>query len=450
MQPINAIALFRLSVLGPLASRERLEHGELTQIIRDLAKNRYDIPDSKRVFVSEKTIEHWYRLWKQDGINALAPKTRLDRGKSKLSQAVQDAIIECKTDNPKRSLDTIIMILEDSGLVARDELKRSSVHRLLQQRNLSRPTQSAPATERRSYNALSAGDLWCGDVMHGPKYLIDGVSRKVYLVSLMDDASRLLPHSAFCLGETALDIEGVLKQAVLKRGLPVKLVVDNGAAYRAHSLQGICARLSIRLIYCRPYDPESKGKIERFHRTFRQQFLTEMDPQSIKSLADLNTLLWAWIDQNYHQSVHKGLKGLTPLQRYQQDLSHIQPLGAYANRIDDLFYHRESRRVRKDGTISYGSNFYEVPSELVGKTVQLVFDPHTLTPLAVESDEGETLGAVTPQDLQANNQRKRQRPQSSSEEPPAAPQKSANVLVTALQKQTTKLALPGNSKNKGS
>jgi putative transposase len=255
MQPINAIALFRLSVLGPLASRERLEHGELTQIIRDLAKSRYDIPDSKRVFVSEKTIEHWYRLWKQDGIDALTPKTRLDRGKSKLSQAVQDAIIECKTDNPKRSLDTIIMILEDSGLVARDELKRSSVHRLLQQRNLSRPTQSAPAIERRSYNALSAGDLWCGDVMHGPKYLIDGVSRKVYLVSLMDDASRLLPHSAFCLGETALDIEGVLKQAVLKRGLPVKLVVDNGAAYRAHSLQGICARLSIRLIYCRPYDP---------------------------------------------------------------------------------------------------------------------------------------------------------------------------------------------------
>ena|GEM_PF-4020822 len=56
----------------------------------------------------------------------------------------------------------------------------------------------------------------------------------------MDDASRLLTHSAFCLGETALDIEGGLKQALLKRGVPRKLVVDNGTAYRSGSLQGIC------------------------------------------------------------------------------------------------------------------------------------------------------------------------------------------------------------------
>jgi putative transposase len=450
MQPINTVALFRLSVLGPLASREQLEHGELTQIIRELAKSRYDIPDSKRVFVSEKTIEHWYRLWKQDGIDALAPKTRLDRGKSKLSQAVQDAIIECKKDNLKRSLDTIIMMLEDSGVVTNNALKRSSVHRLLKQHNLSRPPQSAPTIERRSYNAYTAGELWCGDVMHGPKLTIDNVLRKVYLVSLMDDASRSLPHSAFCLGETALDIEGVLKQAVLKRGLPVKLVVDNGAAYRAGSLQGICARLSIRLIYCRPYDPQSKAKLERFHATFRRQFLSELDPQSIKTLADLNTLLWAWIDQNYHQRVHKGLEGLTPQQRYQQDLPRVRQLGVHTTHIDEIFYHRQTRTVRKDGTVSYEGDLYEVPFELVGQRVQLVFDPHTLTPLTVETDEGETLGKVTPQDLLANNGRRRQRPKTASTQPDISPPKAANVLENALQKQTSRLAVPGHSKTQGS
>src|SRR3546814_5509931 len=82
----------------------------------------------------------------------------------------------------------------------------------------------------------------------------------------MDDASRLITHSAFCLGETALDIEGVLKQALLKRGACRKLVVDNGAAYRAQTLQGICVRLGVQLIYCRPYAPEGKGKLERWHR----------------------------------------------------------------------------------------------------------------------------------------------------------------------------------------
>src|SRR3546814_2779578 len=98
--------------------------------------------------------------------------------------------------------------------------------------------------------------------MHGPAIPVAGRQRKVYLVSLMDDASRLITHSAFCLGETALDIEGVLKQALLKRGVCRKLVVDNGAAYRAQTLQGICVRLGVQLIYCRPYAPEGKGRSE--------------------------------------------------------------------------------------------------------------------------------------------------------------------------------------------
>ena len=116
----------------------------------------------------------------------------------------------------------------------------------------------------------------------------------------MDDASRLITHSAFCLGEKAVDIEGVLKQAVLKRGLCRKLVIDNGSAYRAGSLQSICARLDIRLIYCRPFEPQSKGKLERWHRVVHQQFVSELVDEKITSLADINARLWAWIDTIYH------------------------------------------------------------------------------------------------------------------------------------------------------
>lgn len=443
MQTIHPTALFRLSVLGPLASRERLEHGELTRIIRQLAQNHYDIPDSKRTGLSEKTIANWYRLYRQAGIDALAPKARKDQGQSKLSEAIQQAIINCKEDNPKRSLDTIIMVLESCGLVAHGELKRATIHRLLRRYNLSRPPESTEVTERRSYNALYAGDLWCSDVMHGPKLSLERGLRKVYLVSIMDDASRLLTHSAFCFGETALDIEGVLKQAALKRGLPVKLVVDNGAAYRAKTLQGICARLGIRLIYCRPYDPESKGKLERFHRVVRQQFLSELEPANIDTLAALNARLWAWIEQIYHRKPHRSLDGLTPLQRYQKDLHHIRPLGRYANDFDSIFYHRLTRKVRKDGTVSYNNQFYEVPCQLVGQHVQLVIDPHDQRPLSIESEQGKHLGAVTPLDRLANNERRRQRPQA-SDELPSSPSKRVNVVEMALERQTERLALPLN------
>jgi hypothetical protein len=259
--------------------------------------------------------------------------------------------------------------------------------------------------------------------MHGPKVVVRGQWRKTYLVSLFDDASRLIAHSAFCLGETALDIEGVLKQAVLKRGLPRKLVVDNGSAYRAQTLQGICARLAIHLIYCRPYAPEGKGKLERWHRTFRDQFLSELDERRIADLDDLNARLWAWIEQIYHRTPHGGLDGLTPLARYQQDLPRIRTLGQQAAHLDAIFFHRLRRFVRKDGTVSYQGNRFEVPYPLVGKTVHLVVDPHAGAVVGVEDDEGNALGAATPLDAVANLHRQRRKPdpEDSSGHPPSGP-----------------------------
>lgn len=411
MKEINPKALFRLSVLGPLVSRERLERGELQQIIRDLAQREYAIPGSHRRRLGEKTIEAWYYTWRKSGIEGLAPKSRIDRGLSKLSPAIQEAIIKAKRENPRRSIRQIRQLLESAGLAARDSLSRSAIHRLLQQHGLSRITGSASLPEeKRSFVAESAGVIWYGDVMHGPRVPVNGHLRKTYLVSLIDDASRLVNHSAFCLGETALDIEGVLKQALLKRGVPIKLVVDNGAAYRAHSLRGICARLGIHLIYCRPYSPESKGKLERWHRTFRDQFLSEIDERHITCLDDLNARLWAWLEQIYHRTAHAGLDGMTPLARYQRDLAKIRGLGPRAAQIDALFYHRLNRCVHKDGTVSYQGKRFEVPYELSGKTVKLVIDPHSASVIGVENDSGERMGAATPLDTVANIHRVRRKP----------------------------------------
>ena len=246
-------------MLGPLASRERLERGELQQLIRDLSSREYAVPDSKRRHLGEKTIEAWYYAWRRDGINGLQPKTRDDSGRSKIAAPIQEAVLAAKRDNPRRSIRQIVRLLEAAGTVPRQSLSRSATHRLLLQHGLSQIAGSGHLPEeKRSFTAEFAGSIWYGDVMHGPRVPVKGQLRKTYLVSLIDDASRLVAHSAFCLGETALDVEGVLKQALLRRGVPIKLVVDNGAAYRAHTLQGVCARLGIHLIFCRPYAPEGK------------------------------------------------------------------------------------------------------------------------------------------------------------------------------------------------
>jgi len=406
---IHPVALFRLSVLGPLTSRDYLGHGELKAMLAQLATQPYNIPGTRRRFLSEKTIEAWYYEWKRDGVDALTPKPRKDRGSCKLNTHLQAIILQAKRDNPSRSLDELIRLLEVEGIVSIGQLKRSTVHRLLKRYGLSKPaaTDGQPI-ERRSYEARTAGDIWYGDVMHGPKVTINNQLRKTYLVSLMDDASRLICHSAFCPGETALDIEHVLKQALLKRGLPKRLVIDNGAAYRAASLQGICARLNIRLIYCRPYEPEGKGKLERWHRVVRQQFVTELHSGHLQNLDTLNQALWAWVDRVYHLREHSVL-ATTPLKRWQQDIEKMRSLGPFAHQIDALFYHRHLRKVRKDGTVSMGGQLFEVDYLLAGRKVQLVVDPQTQTVVGVESPEGDSLGLATLLDKLGNCHRQRQR-----------------------------------------
>jgi transposase InsO family protein len=419
MKELDRIALFRLSVLGPLVSRPSLERGELQTVLRELTQKEYAIPGSRRRHVAEKTLQGWYYRYLRDGIDGLAPKRRCDRGRSKLESAIQEALLAAKRENPRRSLATLQQWLEHSGQVERGSISRSAIHRLLKQHGISRPSTGASVPEeRRRFTAAHANDIWYGDVMHGPRVRVRGRSRKAYLVSLFDDASRLVCHSAFCLGETALDIEGVLKQAVLKRGVARKLIVDNGAAYRAATLQQICARLGITLIHCRPYMPESKGKLERWHRTLRGSFLSEIGHEAALGLADLNARLWAWTEQIYHHAAHAGLAGLTPLARYQQDLAHIRPLGTRAAQLDSIFHHRLQRDVRKDGTVSYQGRAFEVPYELSGRRVWLVVDPHTGEVVGVEDEVGNSIGAATPLDLLANAHRRRRKPGST---PPATP-----------------------------
>lgn len=439
MTRIHPMALFRLSVLGPLAAREVLARGELKRLLRELASRTYVEPSGKSVRLAEKTVESWYYAWRHDGIQALEPSPRVDRGHSKIDLEVQTALLAAKREKPRRSLNTLVDLMERQGRVAQGSLPRSSVHRLLKAHGLSRPTGAASEPiERRRFVAAHAGDLWQGDVMHGPKIPVAGHLRKVYLVSLMDDASRLITHSAFCTDEGALAIEGVLKQALLKRGLPARLLIDNGPAYRSASLQGICARLEIRLIYCAPYEPEAKGKLERWHRTVRDQFLSELDLRQVRDLDDLNARLWAWLDQCYHVRPHSGLEGLTPLARYQRDLLRVRPLGALTAHLDALFHHRHPRTVRKDGTVSLEGQIFEVPYELAGERVVLVVDPHRGQVVGVENDKGEALGRATPLDARANLTRKRRRPSAPAPEPTGH---GPNAVELALAQQHAALIL---------
>lgn len=448
MKQIHPIALFRLTVLGQLASRLHFNKGELKRVIKDLAEKPYAIPNSRRMYLSEASIERWYYLWKKGGIDALVPIERSDSGKSQLTIEIQKALLAAKLDKPSRSINQLIRLLEMNHTISKNQLSRSSVYRVLKFNNLSSRIVNTPETiERRSFVAEHAGDIWQGDVLHGPKIFINGKCQKTYLVTFMDDASRLITHSEFRLGETALDIQAVLKQALLKRGIPNRIILDNGSAYRAGDLQSICARLQIRLVFCRPYTPQGKGKLERWHSRVRSEFINELDLQKLNLLEDLNARMWAYLDQIYHVTKHAGLEqNLTPLERWRIDIAHVRQLGVWALQIDAMFYHRIERKVRKDGCVSIAGKWFEVPYELTGKKVMIVFDPETNRGKWVESLDGVRLGDIVLLDKVHNTHRQRQRPiqESAATQLPAV---GSNPIELAYKQQQESLII-NQSKDK--
>ena len=117
--------------------------------------------------------------------------------------------------------------------------------------------------------------------MFGPQ--VGGTQAK--LIAFIDDASRVLCHGEFFLDENADSMIRALRSAFYKRGLPEQLLVDNGSIYCSQEITLICARVGCILRHTAVRDAAAKGKIERFFRRVRDQFLIRnLDLSSIQRL----------------------------------------------------------------------------------------------------------------------------------------------------------------------
>lgn len=370
----RSIALWRVSVLGPLISA-RLEHGEVRAMCEQTASRTHQMPDGRFVVLSWRTVETWHYAYKRGGFAALMPQTRSDRGSSRaIPEQLAELVVRAKREKPRRSVRRIIRMLERAGKVRRGELSRSSVHRLLARHGVSSRPVRGPAAERRSWISEHAGDLWVGDVLHGPVVIgPDARLRKSYLISEIDSATRFMPHSFFALSEGAVEHEHGLREALLKYGRPRAYYVDNGSAYKAHSLSMICAELGIDVTHTEPRDAEAKGVIERWHRTWREEVGDELPAQPLP-LAELQSKHWAWLAVEYHRRTH-DTTGRAPLDHWLSEVHELRALPA-GKKMDEVFLHRERRLVRKDGTVRFGGRLLEVRPELCGHRVELRFDPN--------------------------------------------------------------------------
>lgn len=373
------IGLFRYGLISDVLRPEGGETSlKLYQRLREKAGRSYCIPGSRRTRVAEETLRDWIQLYKEGGFDALKPKPRKDIGSARaIPQAVIDALVDFKDQHRDHSVSMVIDEVKKTHEVARaTTLPLSTVHRVLSRAGVMDRHPECPTTKDRRHFAFErAGELWMSDVMHGPSVVVSGRRKqKAYLICMLDDATRVIPYAAFALSEGTVAFLLVLRQAVMRRGIPLRLYVDNGSAFRSHHLALVCARLGITLIHARPYQPAGKGKQERFFRTVRMRFLPTLGPADLGSLDALNRRLWAWVEGEYHRAPHRGLDGTTPLDAWAMRSGDVRTAGPELD-LHEMFLFEQKRKVHKDRTLSLDGVAYEVDAALVGEMVTVRFDP---------------------------------------------------------------------------
>lgn len=406
------VAVFRFGIIHDFVNGVKLDRGEQERLLKEKCGKRYVIPHSPRTHIGRSTILRWIKAYHDSNgkIEALYPRDRSDRGVSRgLDEDTSLALIRLREEKPKSTVPDLISTMYRREIVPGDvNLNLSTVYRFMHSQGLMERSLSKPE-DRRKYEAEFPNDIWQSDAMHGPMVESNGRKRKSYLLAFIDDQSRLVPHGEFYFSEGLSSYMQALEQALMKRGLPRKLYLDNGPAFRSKHLEHVTASLGIALIHARPYKPQGKGKIERFFRTVRMQFLTGFRGES---LYDLNETFDLWLNDVYHRRKHSST-GESPFSRF---TSHMECIRTAPKDIRDYFRNHARRRVARDRSITLNGKLYEAPVSLIGKQVLLLY--HDASPERIEvTYNHKSYGYLTPLDLHINTRVKRDRNKGTDIEP---------------------------------
>lgn len=372
------IAQFRFGVIAELTGWRKLRRGQRERLLREKSGCEWKIPNSERSYISRSTILNWLRRYEESGgkLESLYPCERADKGKTRaINEEDALSLINLKKELKGASLPVIMKVARQRKILPLNfKTSYATIYRFFQRNGLMED--EVVQIDRRRFEAEYPNEIWQSDCMHGPKVKVNGKMTKTFLFAFIDDMSRLIPHAEFYLHERIDSYIDALQKAIEKRGLPRKLYLDNAPSFRSQLLGHATASLAIALIHSRAYQPEGRGKIERWFKTVRMQFLSTISDGL--TLEELNEKLWQWIEKQYHQEIHSSTKE-APLSRY---LKHIHLIREAPKDLYDYFRKRILRKVHKDRTISVGGRIYEGPVELIGKTAVLLY--HEQDPSRVE------------------------------------------------------------------
>ena len=423
------VALFRLAVLGDLIHTEQ-RHGGLRRALQAKSREVWLCPDGRSRRIAVKTIQSWLYSYRKRGFAGLIPRQRRDKGSCKaIPEALQSLILGMKQEDPGRSIPLILNELRSAGLMRHKQFSTSALARFLKRHGLSGPVAELSTPVRYRFVAARCGELWQGDACHGPKLFDPGSGREVRakIFGLLDDKSRLVPYLRASFHERQEDFLRVLIEAIQRRGIPGSILLDNHGSFTGGEARVACAQLGIRLVFARPYDGPSKGKIERFWRTLRSHVLDRLDRCKVKTLDDLNVRLMTWVASEYNQRPHAGLSGRTPLSVFEEDAEQVRFVED-TDQIQSAMVATVERVARNDSTCTWRGRTFEVPPHLRGRRVTLHYN--LLRPERVWIEDAAVQIPLREVDPVANARRPRPRPRSGSKATP--PRTSLNAVEDLL------------------
>jgi putative transposase len=387
-QLAEAIALHRWAVIAEVVN-PKLTPAERGVVARAVAERRHAHPDGSQRVYGRSTIDRWVRDWRAGGLEGLRPKVRSDSGLVRYRPELLEEAAALRLELPTRSAAAISdMLCQRHGV----RVPERTVANYLRRRGLHREALTAEPKVFGRYEASAPNERWITDVLIGPwvPYPKVGSSIRARLFLIVDDHSRLLVHGRFCRLENARAGQEVLRSAILRRGLPDVLYADNGAPFSNRALDRTCAILGIRLVHSKPYSPEGRGKQERLNRYIRERFITEAEHSGIEDLAELNDRFEAWAEQVANRRVHAET-GQSPAERWAPG----EPRAVDVGRLAEAFRWSTTRRVTRTATVSLEGNTYSVNPALVGRRVELRYQPEDLSTIEVYLD-GRPAGVAIP------------------------------------------------------
>lgn len=374
-------ALFRFSVIGNLLASPP-KQGELREKIAILANQVWIHPTTKENFrIGFSTIEKWYyrvKDEKQSPVDVLIKKKRGDFNISKvmtfkIKQALEkqtklhpgwskklhsdnlNIIVANNKLEKAPSYSTVKVYLSKIGYIkqsSRNSRKLGYKNSMLIKNNF----------EQRSYEHEHVGAMFHLDFHNCSREIITSSGEIVVprLLGIIDDASRLIAHLQWYLSETAENLVHGFMQAIQKRGLPRKLMSDNGSAMLSKEFTNGLINLGIIHECTLPYSPEQNGKCEIIWAQIEGRLMAMIENKEVITLKELNEMTQAWVEMEYNKNIHSGLQ-TTPLDAFLSK-GNVLRKSPETSILKNAFRRIEKRKVRRsDATISLEGKRFEIP-----------------------------------------------------------------------------------------